>query len=93
MMNASFDSMFGIDQHSKILVVNEAACQAFRYKEEEEFLDKNISMICNERDAINHDKHLQRYVRERNESLESRGHSWPGGRMGPSFMSSWAYQR
>jgi PAS domain S-box-containing protein len=62
MINASFDPMFGIDQRGKIMVVNEAACQAFGYTREE-FVDKNISMICNERDAVNHDCHLRRYVR------------------------------
>lgn len=61
MINASFDPMFGIDQRGKIMVVNEAACQAFGYSREE-FLGNNISMICNERDAVDHDKHLYRYV-------------------------------
>lgn len=62
MINASFDSMFSIDQRGKIIVVNEAACQAFGYTRDE-FIGKNISMICNDRDAVNHDKHLERYIR------------------------------
>jgi len=62
MINASFDSMFGIDQRGKIIVVNEAACHAFGYTQEE-FLDKNISMVCNEHDGINHDKYLHHYIR------------------------------
>jgi len=62
MINASFDPMFGIDQRGKIIVVNKAACQAFGYAQEE-FLDNNISMICNESDARAHGRYLHRYVR------------------------------
>lgn len=61
MINASFDPMFGIDQRGKIVVANEAASQAFGYTNEE-FIGNNIKMICNDKDAINHDKHLQRYI-------------------------------
>ena len=62
MINASFDPMFGIDQRGKIMVCNKAACSMFGYTKEE-FLNSNISIICNARDAIDHDKHLARYVR------------------------------
>lgn len=62
MINASFDSMFSIDQRGKILAANDAACQAFGYTREE-FIDNNISMICNDRDAMNHDEYLQHYIR------------------------------
>lgn len=62
MINASFDPMFGIDQRGTIMVVNAAACQAFGY-DRTEFIGNNIKMICNDRDAISHDKHLRRYVR------------------------------
>ncbi|KAL9185077.1 hypothetical protein ACHAXT_002854 [Thalassiosira profunda] len=62
MINASFDPMFGIDQRGKIIVVNEAACQAFGYTRAE-FLEQNISMICNEKDAASHDKYMRRYLR------------------------------
>lgn len=62
MINASFDPMFGIDQRGKIIVVNDSACQMFGYSREE-FVDQNIKIICNERDAVNHDRHLRRYVR------------------------------
>ncbi|KAL7537108.1 hypothetical protein ACHAXR_007589 [Thalassiosira sp. AJA248-18] len=62
MINASFDPMFGIDQRGKIIVVNDAACQAFGYGRDE-FLGNNISMICNDSDAINHDQYLNRYIR------------------------------
>lgn len=61
MINASFDPMFGIDQRGKIMVVNHAAIAMFGWTEEE-FINQNISMICNAEDAKNHDSHLTRYV-------------------------------
>ncbi|KAL3795386.1 hypothetical protein ACHAWO_002633 [Cyclotella atomus] len=62
MINASFDPMFGIDQRGLILVVNQAAIAMFGWTEDE-FLGQNISLICNEQDAKNHDIHLARYVK------------------------------
>ena len=61
MINASFDPMFGIDQRGIIMVVNRAAVAMFGWTEEE-FINQNISMICNAEDAKNHDSHLTRYV-------------------------------
>jgi PAS domain S-box-containing protein len=62
MINASFDPMFGIDQRGRIMVVNQAAVAMFGWSENE-FIGNNISMICNEQDAKNHDIHLERYVK------------------------------
>ena len=62
MINASFDPMFCIDQRGKIVSLNDAARQAFGYTTEE-FMGQNIKMICNDRDAIDHDKYLSRYLR------------------------------
>ena len=61
MINSSFDPMFAIDQRGSILIVNEAACQAFGYTREE-FVGQNIKIICNKHDAKHHDAHLQRYL-------------------------------
>ena len=62
MINASFDPMFGIDQRGVIIVVNKAAVSMFGWTEEE-FVGHNISMICNAKDAKNHDIHIARYVK------------------------------
>jgi PAS domain S-box-containing protein len=62
MINASFDPMFGIDQRGIIIVVNQAALSMFGYTEVE-FIGHNISMICNEHDAKNHDIHIAKYVK------------------------------
>ncbi|KAK1734410.1 PAS domain-containing protein [Skeletonema marinoi] len=62
MCNASFDPMFSIDQTGTILVVNDAACSMFGYSREE-FINNNISMICNEKDSQSHDKYMERYLR------------------------------
>jgi PAS domain S-box-containing protein len=62
MINASFDPMFGIDQRGVIIVVNQAALSMFGYSEAE-FIGHNISMICNEHDAKNHDIHIAKYVK------------------------------
>lgn len=62
MINASFDPMFGIDQRGNIIVVNQASVAMFGWTEKE-FIGHNISMICNEQDAKNHDIHLARYVK------------------------------
>ncbi|KAL7468968.1 hypothetical protein ACHAXS_009215 [Conticribra weissflogii] len=62
MIDASFDPMFGIDQRGKILVCNRAACSMFGYTRDE-FLESNISVICNDRDAPHHERHMARYIR------------------------------
>jgi len=62
MCNASFDPMFSIDQNGAILVVNDAACSMFGYSREE-FINNNISIICNEKDSQSHDEYMQRYIR------------------------------
>ena len=56
------DLQFAIDQRGKIIVVNNAACQMFGYAREE-FIGQNIKLICNERDAKKHDKHMYRYIK------------------------------
>ena len=61
MINSSFDPMFSIDQRGSILIVNEAACQAFGYTRDE-MIGQNIKIICNKHDAKHHDAHLQRYL-------------------------------
>lgn len=62
LINASFDPMFAIDQRGIILVVNQAAISMFGYTKAD-FMGNNISMICNEKDAKNHDMHLGRYMK------------------------------
>jgi len=61
MINASFDPMIAIDHHGIIMLVNQAAVSIFGWSEDE-FIGKNISMICNERDAKNHDIYLAKYI-------------------------------
>ncbi|CAB9510368.1 Sensor protein FixL (Partial), partial [Seminavis robusta] len=61
MVNASFDGMVEIDQQGIIQIVNDAACNMFGYTREE-FLGSNISLICGDGHAKNHDAYLQRYM-------------------------------
>ena len=61
MINASFDSMFEIDETGIIQIVNDAACSMFGYSRDE-FLNNNISMICGDGHAEQHVKYMQRYV-------------------------------
>ena len=61
MINASFDSMFEVDESGIIKVVNDSACAMFGYTREE-FIGSNISMICGGGEAPNHDMYMKRYL-------------------------------
>ena len=61
MIDASFDSMFEIDCHGTITMVNESATHMLGYSREE-FIGSNISMICGDGHAEKHDAYLQRYM-------------------------------
>lgn len=61
MINASFDSMFEIDEAGIIKVVNDAACSMFGYSRDE-FLGSNISMICGDGHAEKHSSYMRRYL-------------------------------
>ncbi|CAB9510700.1 Sensor protein FixL [Seminavis robusta] len=62
MVEAALDPMFQINQTGTILMVNNAALETFGY-EREEFLGKNVKMICGGSHANNHDLYLKRYLR------------------------------
>mmetsp|Transcript_58995 Transcript_58995/g.144351 ORF Transcript_58995/g.144351 Transcript_58995/m.144351 type:complete len:152 (+) Transcript_58995:1324-1779(+) len=61
MINASFDSMFEIDESGIIKVVNDSACAMLGYTREE-FIGSNISMICGGGEATKHDMYMKRYL-------------------------------
>mmetsp|Transcript_58997 Transcript_58997/g.144355 ORF Transcript_58997/g.144355 Transcript_58997/m.144355 type:complete len:483 (+) Transcript_58997:107-1555(+) len=61
MINASFDSMFEIDESGIIKVVNDSACAMLGYTREE-FIGSNISMICGGGEAPKHDMYMKRYL-------------------------------
>jgi PAS domain S-box-containing protein len=61
MINASFDSMFEINERGIITLVNDSACSMFGYTRDE-FLGSNISIICGGGEASNHDAHMKRYL-------------------------------
>lgn len=60
-VDSSDDAMFCIDEQGIILLTNRAALKQFGY-ERKEMTGKNISMICNTKDAMNHDQYLSNYV-------------------------------
>ena len=61
MINASFDSMFEIDESGIIKVVNDSALAMFGYTRDE-FIGSNISMICGGGEGPNHDMYMKRYL-------------------------------
>lgn len=62
MINASFDSMFEINQYGIIKIVNDAACSFFGYTREE-LIGSNISIICGGGDDKKHAAYMERYLR------------------------------
>jgi PAS domain S-box-containing protein len=60
MIDASFDSMFEIDVHGRITMVNESATHMLGYTRQE-FIGSNISMICGDGHDVKHDQYMQRY--------------------------------
>jgi PAS domain S-box-containing protein len=61
LIESSFDAMFIISEKGIIEHVNSAATRVFGYKKKE-FLNENISIICNDEDAKKHDKYMSRYL-------------------------------
>ena len=62
MINASFDSMFEINQQGIIKIVNDAACSFFGYTREE-LIGSNISIICGGGEDKKHAAYMERYLR------------------------------
>lgn len=60
-LDAAFDSMFAIDLHGTIKMVNKAAVGVFGYQDSEEFIGKNIKMIVGGGHARHHDGYLRNY--------------------------------
>jgi len=61
MIDASFDSMFEIDEAGIIQIVNDAACHMFGFSRKE-FVGSNISVICGVEHAEKHAFYLKRYL-------------------------------
>jgi PAS domain S-box-containing protein len=61
-INSSFDPMFQINQRGMIQNCNTAASALFGYSREE-MIDHNISMICGNEHAFQHDHYLQEYLK------------------------------
>uniref|UniRef100_A0A7S4JYS2 PAS domain-containing protein n=1 Tax=Odontella aurita TaxID=265563 RepID=A0A7S4JYS2_9STRA len=61
MIDSSFDPMFGISQTGIINVVNQAAVAMFGFSRDE-FLGKNVSMICGGEHGPRHDEYIHRYL-------------------------------
>jgi PAS domain S-box-containing protein len=61
-IDASFDSVFAINEKGIINMVNKAAIKQFGWPENK-FLGSNISMIVGGGHAKNHDKYIQRYLK------------------------------
>jgi PAS domain S-box-containing protein len=62
MVEAALDPMFQINQHGKILMVNNAATAEFGY-DREELIGENIKIICGGSHGNNHDLYIKRYTR------------------------------
>eukprot|EP00566_Odontella_aurita_P004143 CAMPEP_0113533402 /NCGR_PEP_ID=MMETSP0015_2-20120614/4587_1 /TAXON_ID=2838 /ORGANISM="Odontella" /LENGTH=1177 /DNA_ID=CAMNT_0000432455 /DNA_START=202 /DNA_END=3735 /DNA_ORIENTATION=- /assembly_acc=CAM_ASM_000160 len=60
-VEASYDSLFVIDQEGTIEMVNEASVKEFGWTEED-FLGSNISMICGGGHGPRHHTYLKRYL-------------------------------
>jgi len=61
LVDGSFDPMLVIDQEGIILMANEAATTVFGYTHDE-FVGRNITMICGEGHAERHDEYMRRYL-------------------------------
>jgi len=61
-LEASFDSIFLIDERGTILVANRASTEQFGWTKED-FLGQNIAMICGGPHAGRHDEYMRRYLR------------------------------
>jgi len=60
-LDASFHSLFVIDDHCIIHMVNKKSCEDFGWTKEE-FLGRNISMIMTPDVAANHDQFMKNYL-------------------------------
>jgi PAS domain S-box-containing protein len=60
-VDASFDAMLSIDSSGIILMTNKAATTLFGYSRDE-FLGRNINMICGQEHVSHHDTYLKRYL-------------------------------
>jgi PAS domain S-box-containing protein len=61
MIDASFDPMLQIDEHGIIQVVNQAAVAMLGYSKEE-FVGRNIRMICGQGHGAHHDEYMAHYL-------------------------------
>ncbi|KAL7468265.1 hypothetical protein ACHAXS_008489 [Conticribra weissflogii] len=63
-LDASFHSLFVIDENCIIQMVNKKSCDDFGWTKEE-FVGKNINMIMTHDVAVNHDKYVRNYLSTR----------------------------
>ncbi len=63
-LDASFHSLFVIDENCIIQMVNKKSCDGFGWTKEE-FVGKNINMIMTHDVAVNHDKYVKNYLSAR----------------------------
>ena len=59
-MEAMLDPMIVADQFGRIISVNDAACDIFGYQKSE-MIGRNVSMIADEKIAVEHDSYLKNY--------------------------------
>ena len=61
LIQATLDPIFAIDSSGRILMVNESATQTYQWTKEE-FMGKNISMICGGGHSRYHNMYMQQYL-------------------------------